>query len=85
MLTAISSFFTGPFFAEYFKDMFLGLLVIAYCAVMLCTRPPRAIPVRDLPDLQPESPADRPGSAARQSNKPNASRSTPKGMHAQSR
>lgn len=81
MLSAISSFFNGPFFAEYFKDMFLVLIVIAYGAVMVWTRPQRRLPVRDVPEPEPETRFNRSDSAAPSSEPPGA-RSHPKGIPA---
>jgi len=39
MFTFISAFFASTFFDDYFKDAFLGLLLVIYFAVMLLTRP----------------------------------------------
>jgi hypothetical protein len=39
MLAAISPVFVSTFIADYFKDAFVGLLVVLYFVVFICTRP----------------------------------------------
>jgi hypothetical protein len=55
MLTTISSFFTSAFVVDYFKDAVVGLLVVIYFVVLICTRPHLEKGTPDLPDQNSQS------------------------------